>query len=159
MASILAIRETLVPAADNVKLIGTNSASFAVGDLVIETSGFAAKASTSGQLVGNAVAAKTFASDNQTVAKLVLPFRKFQEGTLLTLTASAASLADADVGSFFNLTSGQAVDYATKSSTAQIVNTSDAGAAADPVITKQLKLERIISTTVGEFSVVTKGNF
>jgi hypothetical protein len=154
MASILAIRETLVPAADNVKLIGTNSASFAVGDLVIETSGFAAKASTSGQLVGNAVAAKTFASDNQTVAKAELEVKPFNKGTVLTLTASAASLAQADVGSFFNLTSGQLVDYATKATASAVVDTSDAGAATDPVIYKQLKLRKVVSTTVGEFSVV-----
>jgi hypothetical protein len=158
MASILAISEK-VGQASQAEVIGTNSATVAVGDLVSVTSGFAVKATTTGAIVGSALAAKTFTSDNQTVAKATLPFRVFNNGTLIQLTASAASLANADIGSFFNLTSGQLVDYATKSATAQIVNTSDAGSATDAVVTKQLKLEKIDSTTVGWFSVVTKGNF
>jgi hypothetical protein len=46
---------------------------------------------------------------------------------IVELTASAASLTNADVGSYFNLVvSTQLVDYATKATSKQYVNTSDA---------------------------------
>jgi hypothetical protein len=59
-----------------------------------------------------------------------------------------ASIAQADVGSYFNINADGTVDVATKSATKSIVNTSDTGAATDPVVTKQLELVRVISSTV-----------
>jgi hypothetical protein len=69
---------------------------------------------------------------------------------------TSASIVNADVGKFYDLTAGQLVDVATAlvSETGFVVNTSDAGAATDPVILRQLRLEKVITSTLGVFSVV-----
>lgn len=157
MPSIKAIRETS-GSAEQREPIGANSAAIVTGDLVTIAGGFASKATTTGILSGSALKDVTFASDNQTVAQATLPVRVFSPHTRLILACSSSSLAKTDEGKFFNLTSGQVVDYATAGTTAQVVNTSDAGSATDPVITKQLKLVRYIGQNTSEYAVVNFGN-
>lgn len=155
MASISAIRET-VAGGNQINPLGTNSASFAVGDLVTVASGLATKSTTTGAIVGSALVAKTFASDNQTVAKLTLPVRAFNSGTLLTLTADA-DIAKTDEGTFFNLNADQTVDVATKTTYSSFIDTTSASA-TDATVYKQLKLVKFVAARIGEFAVVTLGN-
>jgi len=120
------------------KRIATNSLVMATGDLVWEASGFWIKATAGILIVWVSDTAKTFASDNQTVAKDVILYIPTNDEDTYVGTASAASLAQADVGSYFDIVNTtQLVDYATKSAT-----------------TGQLKLEKVISTTVWVFKIV-----
>lgn len=155
MASISAIRETLA-GGNQRPLTGANSASFAVGDLVTLASGFASKSSTTGAIIGSAIGAKTFASDNQTVAKATLATRMFNAGTLLTLTADADITKD-DEGKFYNLNSDQTVDVATATTYSSFIDTTSTSA-TDATVYKQVKLVKFVSARVGEFAVVTLGN-
>ena len=133
--------------------IAANSLDINIGDLVSETSGFMVKAGTTGEIKWISLSKYTFASNNQTVAKRKVTFVPKTTDLILEMTADA-SIAQADVGSYFNINADGTVDVATKSATKSIVNTSDTGAATDPVVTKQLELVRVISSTVWEFKIV-----
>ena len=136
--------------------VGGNSVAFANADFVSLTGGFAVKATAGKRIVGIANGAKTFASDNQTVAKATLSCLQVQPRETMVELATSASIALADVGKFYDLTAGQIADVATAlvSETGMVVNTSDAGAATDPIILRQLKLEKFISASLGVFSFV-----
>lgn len=136
--------------------IGGNSVAFDNSDFVSLTGGFAVKATAGKKVIGTANGAVTFASNNQTVAKarlsvlLAEPFEaRYEIGT-------SASITDADVGKYYNLNASQVIDVATAlvSENGFVVNTSDAGAATDPVIQRQFRLEKVLTSTLGVFSVV-----
>lgn len=137
--------------------IGTNSAVFANGDFVSLTSGFAVKSTAGKRIVGVANGAKTFAANNQTVAMETLSYTRIEPMDTLAEITTSATIANADVGKFYDLVTGtQLVDVATAlvSETGMVVNTSDAGAATDPVIVRQVRLEKVLTTTKGVFSFV-----
>jgi hypothetical protein len=121
------------------------------------TSGFAVKSTAGKRIVGIANSTRTFTSDNQTVARARLSVTRVEAGETLVELSTSASIVAGDVGKFYDLVTGtQLVDVATAlvSETGMVVNTSDAGAATDPVIIRQVKLERFLSSTVGVFSFV-----
>lgn len=136
--------------------IGTNSATFANSDFVSLTGGFAVKSTAGKKVIGTANGAATFASNNQTVAKAKLsvllaePFESRYE------IPTSASITDADVGKFYDLNASQVIDVATAlvSENGLVVNTSDAGAATDPVIQRQFRLDKVLTSTLGVFTVV-----
>lgn len=137
--------------------IGTNSASFANGDAVSLTSGFAVKSTAGKRIIGFANGTKTFAANNQTVAKETLSITRVEPTDSLAELVTSASITDADVGKFYDLVTGtQLVDVATAlvSETGMVVNTSDGGAATDPVIIRQVRLEKVLTSTLGVFSFV-----
>jgi hypothetical protein len=134
-------------------VVASNSLDIAFGDMVTLTSWFAVKSSTTWKIDWVAVETNVFDSDNQTVKKEKLNIVKASSELKLQITADA-TITQADVWFYFNINSDQTADVATKTATRSVVNTSDAGAAADPVITMQLRLEQVIDTTVGLFSVV-----
>lgn len=94
--------------------IGWNSVAFANGDMISLTTGFAIKAvAASTAISGIANATKTFASDNQTVAKAEISYlRVIPRETILELETSADA-TQANVGRYFTLTAAQKVDVAT----------------------------------------------
>lgn len=137
--------------------IGTNSAVFANGDFVSTTGGFAVKSTAGKRIVGSANHSVTFTSDNQTVAKATVSYTRIEISDTLAELVTSATIADADIGKFYDVVTGsQLVDVATAlvSETGMVVNTSDAGVATDPVIMRQVKLEKVLSSTVGLFSFV-----
>lgn len=147
----------LYQACESSTKIGTNSASFANGDLVSVTSGFAVKSTAGKRIIGVSNQTITFDSDNQTVDKATLSYTRVEPSDTLAELTTSASIADADVGKFYDVVTGtQLVDVATAlvSETGMIVNTSDAGAATDPVIIRQVRLEKVINSTLGVFSFV-----
>lgn len=117
-----------------------NSEVIAENDLVSLSGWFLIKAIATWEIKGFAKTTLTAASDNQTVAKKVVVVAQKNPSMTIQATASAASLTNADVGSYFNLVvSTQLVDYATKTTTKAWA---------------QLELTRVVSTTVGEFIIL-----
>ena len=106
------------------------------------------KALSSSEILGISETIKTFASDNQTVAKAVVNFIPKQNDLIMKMATNAASLTQADVGSYFNMTAGQIIDYTTKSTTKSVTNTSDAGVTADPLITKQFQCTKFLTSSL-----------
>lgn len=99
--------------------IGTNSAQFTMGDILTLTSGFLAVAGANSRPVGISNYSGTMTADNQTVAKFEPAFYPASDNLRFEMDFSA-NAAEADVGSFFQLTGAtgaQKVDYATKSAT------------------------------------------
>lgn len=136
------------------KYVGTNSATIAAGDLVTLSGGFVVKAGAAAKIEGIAEQSKTFASDNQTVAKAELQVVLPRKGQTFVLACSSASLAQADVGSFFDLTSAQDVDYATKTAYASYIDTTSASA-ADALVKKQVRLVKYVGRNTSEYEIVT----
>lgn len=138
--------------------IASNSLSVVYGDLVtVNTSGFVTKAGTTGRIEGVSMETRTFPSDNQTVGKTKLQYVRVSDDTQLRLTVSNGTISAADnKNKFFNLAANGTVDAATKTATAEYVNTSDAGVAVDAVVKMQLRLVKQLSTTEGLFVVVNK---
>lgn len=119
------------------------------------SSGFIAQATAaSDRIIGVNQTEASFASDNQTVAKATVDFLPKECDHYYTVTISGGSLSAASEGSFFNLSAADTVNGATATTTPYYVNTSDAGAAADPVISMQLELVKYISATLGVFRIV-----
>lgn len=121
--------------------IATNSLAVSNGDMLTLTSGFVAKAvAASTQIIGIANGTKTYASDNQTVAKAKVNYlRVLPRETILELETSA-DVTQANVGKFYTLTAAQKVDAAT-------------AAAAKGVLPLQL-VEYIGSATKARFVAV-----
>lgn len=94
--------------------IASNSLSVANGDMISLTTGFAAKAvAASTAISGIANGTKTYAADNQTVAKAKVNYlRVIPRDTILEIETSADA-TQANVGRYFTLTAGQKVDVAT----------------------------------------------
>ena len=147
----------LYEAEDSATKVGTNSAAFANGDLVSLTSGFAVKATAGKRIIGVCNGAVTFAADNQTVAKARVSYTRIEPIETRAELVTSADIVQADEGKYYDVvTSTQLVDVATAlvSENGMIVNTSDAGATTDPVIMRQVKLERVLSARLGLFSFV-----
>lgn len=121
--------------------IASNSLSVANGDMLTLASGFVAKAvAASPVIIGIANGTKTYASDNQTVAKAKVNYlRVIPRETILELETSA-DVTQANVGKFYTLTAAQKVDAAT-------------AAAVKGVLPLQL-VEYIGSTTKARFVAV-----
>lgn len=121
--------------------IASNSLSVANGDMLTLASGYVAKAvAASPAIIGIANGTKTYAADNQTVAKEKVNYlRIIPRETILELETSA-DVTQANVGKFYTLTAAQKVDAAT-------------GAAAKGVLPLQL-VEYIGSTTKARFVAV-----
>lgn len=136
--------------------IGGNSVVFVEGALVQKTGGFIVLATASGKIEGMVNGAATMASDNQTVAKVRVSYTMGQEDTLFMLRCTSASLAQADEGKYFNLdgATNQQVDYATAGTVRSVVDTSDSGSATDPVINKQVRLEKYVGQNTSLYSLV-----
>lgn len=151
MANILFEKWNAIPSETR---IASNSLAIAQHDFVAETSGFMVKAGASSEILGISETIETFDSDNQTVDKAVVNFIPKQADLIMKLTIDDTA-TQADVGSYFNINNTtQTVDYATKATTASVVNTSDAGAATDPVITKQLKMVKFLTGTTWLFKLI-----
>lgn len=94
--------------------IATNSLSVANGDLLTLTAGFIAKAvAASTQIIGVANGTKTYASDNQTVAKAKVNYLAVIPRETVLEIATSADVTQANVGKFYTLTAGWIVDAAT----------------------------------------------
>ncbi len=133
--------------------IASNSLDINSWDFVSLTSGFVVKAGTTGKIEWISKTDRVFASNNQTVAKAKVVYVP-SKGQLTVEATADATIAQADIGSYFNINADGTVDVATKSATNAYVNTSDAGWAVDPVLYLQLKLVRVITSTLGEFEIV-----
>ena len=151
----------LYHAEESTSRIAANSASFASGDFVSLTSGFAVKSTAGKRVIGVANGTKSFAADNQTVAKDTISYTRIDPSETLAELKTSAAIANADVGKFYDLVTGtQLVDVATAlvSETGLFVNTSDAGVATDAVVPRQVKLEKVLgvsgTSTLGVFSFV-----
>jgi len=95
-----------------------------------------------------------FAADNQTVAKgKVWYVPKETQETYECIISGGTVTAD-DEGKFYNISGADTVNGATESLVPYYVNTSDAGAATDPVLSMQLELVQFISATKGVFRIV-----
>lgn len=116
--------------------IASNSLVLDTADLVSLSSGYIAKTGVGETIVGVSATKKTFASDNQTVAQAVATYEPISDELRLQITVDAASLVQADVGKFYDLTASQQVDYSTESAT-----------------TGQVQCVEVISTTEGIFKV------
>lgn len=136
--------------------IAANSQTILSGDLLtVASSGYPRKAGATGAIIGIANNSVTSASDNETVAKLKVEYTLKNGIQYFDFPISGGTITVADQGKFYNLLSnGTAVDGATESTVESYVNTSDAGAAIDPVIKYQVKLEVFKSATLCAFSIV-----
>ncbi len=101
--------------------IGTNSAVFAVGDLLDLTSGFlSVLGGTTDRPYGICTKTVTMANNNQTVAKATVPFIPLDNDSEFEMDFDAAA-AQANVGQFFQMNTGgtgaQTVNFSTASDT------------------------------------------
>lgn len=147
----------LYKAKESITKIGANSAAFENGDFISLTGGFVVKSTAGKRIVGASNHAITFTATNQTVAFGTLSYTRFEPSDTIAELVTSAAIVNADVGKFYDVVTGtQLVDVATAlvSETGMVVNTSDAGVAADPIIIRQVKLEEVLSSTVGLFSFV-----
>ena len=94
--------------------IGANSAVFVANTLVSKSGGFLIPATTSGQIVGIVSYDATMTSDNQTVAKTKVKYHFTKPYMRFAIATSGSTLAQADEGSYFNLSDATTVDYTTK---------------------------------------------
>lgn len=131
-----------------------NSEVIALNDLVLESGGTVSGATAGSKISGIAMSAVTAAADNETVAKLEVQYSVANSNTITTLAISGGTITIADEGKYFNLSDARTVDGTTESTVKSYVNTSDAGAAVDPVITYQVELVEFISATEGKFRIV-----
>ena len=121
--------------------IATNSLSVANGDILALASGFIAKAvAATPRIVGIENGTKTYASDNQTVAKAKVNYLRIIPGETILELETSADVTQANVGKFYTLTAAQKVDAAT-------------AAAAKGVLPLQL-IEYIGSATKARFVAV-----
>lgn len=85
--------------------IGTNSATFTVGDPLTLSSGLLAVASATSTIVGIAAKTQTFASNNQTVAQVAPGYTPVSEATLFFMPANGNFTGNAtDAGTYYKLT-------------------------------------------------------
>lgn len=134
--------------------VAANNADFDSGTPVSIGATGAVPSTAGTTIIGVSVSATIFASDNFTVAKANVIYVPATAGQLYNIAITGGTITIADQGKYYNLTATAIVDGATESAVASYVNTSDAGAAIDSVIKYQVRLERFISSTLGEFSIV-----
>lgn len=120
--------------------VAANSTAVSVGDFVTMSGGFITSASTTANIDGIAVQGKTYASDNQTVAKATLEYI-VQDPTLVVRVAiSGGTITAADEGKFYSLgANAYTVDGTTESTKAGT-----------------LQMIKFISATLADFAIVNK---
>lgn len=118
----------------------SNSLTVAVGDFIkLVGDNNVALAGAGDTIEGVSVTAKTFDSDNLTVALEKVAYRPATQQSRYKLPIVGGTITIADEGNYFDIDSNQAVDGTSESSSSG-----------------QLRLERFISATVGIFSIANK---
>lgn len=112
------------------------------------------KAGDSDRIIGVNYTEWVFASDNQTVAIAQVEYEPKETAGTYCVAISWGTVTSADKNKFFNLSNADTVNGASKVTVANYVDTSNAWAAVDPVISMQLQLVKFISSTLGEFKIV-----
>lgn len=122
--------------------VAANSLSITSGDFVTDQGGFVTGASATTPIVGLSNQNKTFASNNQTVAKEKLSYTVVEPKCCQVIRATIAggTVTATSVGNYFTLTSASTVN--------------GASSVAVPLVTSQLRLVKYISATLGDFVVV-----
>lgn len=134
--------------------VAANSTIVQSGDFVTLSGGFVSMATGSAKIEGLSNEATTFTSDNQTVAKKELSYTVATPTMLVEVVISGGTITAADEGKYYNLGSdGRTVDGTTETTAPGYVNTTDTSA-TDPVVMATLRLEKFISSTKGQFSIV-----
>ena len=116
--------------------VSANSADFGSGTPVSIGATGAVPSTAGTTIVGVSVTAKTFASDNFTVAKDVVNYIPSEANQHYQITITGGTITIADQGKYYDLTAAAIVDGATESTT-----------------TGQVRLEKFISATLGVFSI------
>lgn len=133
--------------------VATNSLSLVWRHFVSKTGEVVSKATSSSVIAGVSYTQDTFASDNETVAKAKVEFEPSTTPNTYRVTITGGTITVADEEKFYNLSNSETVNGATESTTGVYVNTSDAGAATDPVVKMQVQLVKFISATEGIFRI------
>lgn len=113
--------------------IAENSLSVNYGDLITLKSGFIDKAVAGDKVEGVAVETKTFSATNQTVEKGTLEFARTSDEFVMEIAVGNGTIAQANIGAVYNLTSAGIVDGATSASGTQLI------------------LRKVINSTLGWF--------
>lgn len=119
--------------------VGKNSTSVVVGDFVTYSSGTYTPATGTAVIAGVSNQTKTYASNNETVAKEVLSITKANETLLVQSEISGGTITVADEGKYYSLVDGNTVDGTTESAT-----------------TGTLQLVKYVSAILGVFKIVNK---
>lgn len=101
--------------------IAKNSLSVSFGDPVAVKSGFLDKAVAWDTIIGYSTETKTFASDNQTVAKAQLQYVAISDEFIAEYTVANGTIAQANVWAKYNLNASSNVDWATAGTWTQLV--------------------------------------
>jgi hypothetical protein len=138
------------------KGIGANSLDLTAGATFLKRAGniISQASATTDRIIGVNITEALFASDNQTNAKKEVKYLPKDVYALYRVTISGGAVTVANEGSFFNLSAADTVNGASVTTTPFYVNTSDAGAAVDPVLSMQLELVKFESSTQGWFRIV-----
>jgi hypothetical protein len=112
--------------------IATNSLVATSETLVALKSGFVDKAVAGDKIEGLSVETKTFDADNQTVKKAKLQYVRLKDETQIEIPVTAGAIAQADIGSKFDLGADGAID-------------------ATAVSPTQLYLREVLNSTKGVF--------
>lgn len=97
---------------------------------------------------------KLFASNNETAWKDIVQFEPKKTDIIYQVTIAGWTITVDDESKFYNLSNSNTVDWTTESLVPYFVNTSDAGAAVDTVVSMQLELIKYISATEGTFRII-----
>lgn len=117
--------------------VAGNSLAVENGDALTLTGGFIVKATAGSTIIGVSADNGTFAANNQTVAKDKVLFSPVSTEETFIIPITGGTITQAKVGNFYDINAGQVVNGASESAT-----------------TGTLRLERFISATSGEFSIV-----
>jgi hypothetical protein len=88
--------------------IAKNSLSVSFGDLVALKSGYVDVAAAGDKIEGIAVETTTFDADNQTVKKAKVQYLRTSDDTEFELSVAGGTIAQANVGSTYDVTGGSA---------------------------------------------------
>ena len=120
--------------------IAANSAAITSGDFVTLSGGFVAEATTSAIIEGVSNQTKTYASDNQTVAKLNVSYTVADDELVVRCAISGGTITAADEGKFYILgANGSTVDGTSEST-----------------LVGSLRMIKFISATLADFVIVNK---
>lgn len=138
------------------KGIGANSLDLTNGATFLKRAGNIVSQATAAtdRIVGVNITEALYASDNQTNAKKEVKYLPKEVYALYEVTISGGTITVDDEGKYYNISAADTVSGATESTTPYYVNTSDAGAATDPVLSMQLELVKFISATKAWFRIV-----
>jgi hypothetical protein len=90
----------------------------------------------------------------QSVAKKEVVFVPATADRLYEVEITWGTITKDDEGMYYDLTDADTVDWTTESAVKSVVNTSDAGSATDPVLTKQVQLVKFLTATKSIFRIV-----